>query len=237
MKTYIQIVLFTLFLSLVSQDSYSFEFRSSRFDIETEITLESFSKVEVYGNVDVYISEASEQKVKVVGNENIINELNFLTKNGVLYFSHGSSFDLKNRIVVYIQIPKIEGLKAGGSTDIIGEGLLSIKQGVFYVSGNSSILVELDSDSIDAHALGKGKLGLAGKVNNMTLAVEESATADAVNLFAENVTITTSSSEDIYIDVTNKLEVQIANNGNVVCKSMPTNKLLNRTGKGELLIN
>lgn len=234
MSTPIRLTFFSLIL-LLFQSSIATTIEHNKFDIEREINLAVFTKLFIYGNVEVFITESPIQKVTIVGPEEVVKDVSYSNEEGELRLVHGNKYDGKNRIQLHIQLQKIDAIFASGAVDIIGEGLFSMENGKLEAIGNSSIQMELDAKNIELFSKGYGKIGLAGKANTLDLNVEDKAMVEAVNLFVEYASINTSSSQDVYIDAFRKIDVTISSKGDVICKSKPMINTMNKSGKGQFI--
>jgi hypothetical protein len=178
----------------------------------------NFSRVEVSGSTNVYISRGSNFKVEVKGYSNILShfETKLVGTNLILKFKDDVNINNDNT-EVFITMPVLNGLKTAGSGSISTSG---------DFNGNAEFETTVE---------GSGNISIAlGSTQLFRSTISGSGNISAFGMLADKAETNTAGSGNIEISVNNELKVRIVGSGNVYYKNTPL-ITANITGSGAVI--
>lgn len=187
-----------------------------------ERDLSSFTGVSLGIAADVYLTQGSPQKVVIEADENKLDEIETVVKDGVLKIKT-EKWNLKLKDVkIWITIPEVEKLLVSGSGSILAETPVNADELVLKVSGSGKLKIpELNGDEIEAAISGSGDVFLAGTADEMEISISGSGSVLADGLKVDECGIKISGSGSCKIDVTGELDASISGSGKVTYYSNP----------------
>ena len=99
-----------------------------------------FSAIDARGSIDVIISDVTDAPVKVSGDENLIEYIETIVKNGVLNINFKDKKGFSSRIGLKVIVPnngRINSIKASGSCDVTIAGVLETDEMNIACTGSS----------------------------------------------------------------------------------------------------
>lgn len=141
------------------------------------------SKIEVHGNVELYISDGAVDNAKVYNKYYGENAL-VQNQNGVLHITSYSA----NKLVVWVTVSDLRELSAYDNAEVKSFGKLSALD--LTVKLHDQALATLNLDAFEARITlqGKSKADLSGTVEKGAMTFDRSTYLNTTNLVAANVT-------------------------------------------------
>lgn len=130
--------------------------------------VEGFTSINVRSGIDLYLKQGSVEKVTIVANEDKIDEIKTVLKNGVLEIyidrSSGSGFFNWNKqnAKAYVTVKDLKELQGTGGSDIFTESKLDLIKLSLKVAGGSDAKLDLDADELSCEATGGSDVTLTG---------------------------------------------------------------------------
>ncbi|SDP79015.1 Putative auto-transporter adhesin, head GIN domain [Mucilaginibacter sp. OK268] len=146
----------------------------------TDIT--RIDKIEVYGNVQVYVSNGPADEVKVY-NRYYAESALVQAKNGVLRIS---SYNKAEKLVVWVTAKELSGITAYDNANISSFGNLSAIELDVKLYNNASATLKLDAYSARVTMNDKACANLSGTVNEYCLNRSYGSSVNGSNLIAEH---------------------------------------------------
>jgi len=143
----------------------------------------NINKIEVHGNVQLYVTNGLNDKVKVYDNYYNQNAL-VQEQDGVLRIS-----SYKNeKLVVWVTVADLKSLSAFDNASVESFGKFSALD--FNLSLNNNAVANFDMDCIEAKIAvnDSAKANISGNAAQTSLVVNQSATLNATKLVADNIT-------------------------------------------------
>ena len=138
------------------------------------------NKIEIHGNVQVYVSDGTEDQVKVYNHYYAENAL-VQSQNGVLRISSYKA----EKLVVWVTANDLQSITAYDNADVKSFGKLSEIALDVNLYNNATATLNLDSYSASINVNDHAKAELTGAVNQCDLAYATSSTVNRVNFAAE----------------------------------------------------
>ncbi len=194
--------------------------------ITQDRTVTSFSRVEVEGAIDVYVSQGALAPVKLEGDENLLEYVEFIqegdrlkirTKNG---FNIQPSHDMK----IYLVAPYYRSIDVSGACDIIGQGKIDNGEDLeLKVSGAGDMTLEVDAPKISATISGSGSVNMKGQTKDFDLDLTGAGKARCYELLSENTRVDISGAGDAQVYASVKLKAQVSGAGSISYKGEAKN--------------
>lgn len=181
MKT--QILSFITLIILITVISNS-SFASNKKDRTAVVLSEAknFNKIEVRGNVELYLADGDVNNVKVYNNYYGESAL-VQNQNGVLRIASYT----KEKLVVYITVADLRALSVYDNATVKADKLSAIDLDV-NVFNNASAQLNLDAYSANISINDRAKADLSGTVTECSLQQNQSSTVNSTAFVAERLT-------------------------------------------------
>ena len=234
MKRSILIVLTSLFV--FSSCTKSIEGEGS---VVTEVrTLTGFTGVDLRCSADIIYKQASEFKVEVSGQQNILNVMITEVVNGnlVVRIKDDKRVKTNETLRVVVSSPVISYINNSGSGDIKSSEKITSTTLKLNISASGDIVLnELEAATLDATISGSGNVNvLAGVVELEKLNISGSGNMELANLRTTIANTTTSGSGYTKIYVVDELVCTISGSGSVYYKGAPS-VVKNISGSGNVV--
>jgi len=144
--------------------------------------LNTISKIEVHGNVELYLSDGTSDNVKIYSN-NYKGSVLAPDQNGVL---HISSYQTQ-KLLVWVTVSNLSNLSVYDNSDVRSFGLLSAIELNVKLYNNASAQLNLDVYQAYINLNDHAKADLSGNVNEAELDYTRSAFADTTNLVSAHL--------------------------------------------------
>jgi len=143
----------------------------------------NINKIEVYGNVELYISDAATDQVKVY-NQYYSESALVQNKNGVLRIS-----SYKNeKLVVWVSANDLRSVTAYDNAEIKSYGDLSKIEFNVDLHNNASATLNIDAFATNVSLADHAKANLTGRTEDLTLNRNFSSSVNSYKLAAAHVT-------------------------------------------------
>ena len=190
---------------------------------ERTLQLDDFTGLVLTTSADVYLTQGSTQSVRVVAQDNIIDNLETEVNNGVWKIKGKKPMRNYKAVNIYITIPDLSMAKISGSGDIEGQSAFRTENKVdLGISGSGDIELDIDAPAIDAGMSGSGDIELEGETGEFTISISGSGDVDASDLVSENCEVRISGSGGVKVHATDNLDVRISGSGDVYYKGRPS---------------
>ena len=202
--------------------------------IQEEVTVDPFTKITVFENVTLVLSQGSEQRVLIETGEYLRPEVNAQVVDGILMLTDTNDCNLFREYgltTVYVTAPNIDTIRSSTGFPISSEGTLAYNSlSLISESFNSpetettdgSFDLDVATQNLSIVANGIAYFQLRGTANNMnvTIAAGDSR-IEAENLLAQEVSLNHRGSNDIRINPQEVLRGVIRGTGDVVSFNRP----------------
>jgi putative autotransporter adhesin-like protein len=155
----------------------------------------AFTKLELQGALHADITAGAAQSVEISGDDNLVPLVTTEVKDQRLVIGTRKRVAPKLELLARISAPALAAVSVSGSTAIKLRG----------VAG----------DTFDLDTSGSAEIVASGKTHKLRVDVSGSASIDAHELAAEDVTVVVSGSGEIEVAATGVLDVQISGSGRV----------------------
>lgn len=191
-----------------------------------ERSVSSFTKVEVHGAIDVYLSQGKLTPVRIETDENLISYIEVIEEGNSLTLTSrkGYNLDPSRGIKVYISSPSIKSIDVSGASNITGQTKMDISDKmVLMVSGSGEMNMEVDAPKIEASISGSGEVNLKGKTRDFELSLSGAGNASCYELLSENTSVDISGAGGAEVYASQELKADVSGAGKVSYKGNAKN--------------
>lgn len=207
--------------------------------VRLEISVDSFSVVRVYQNIDVEVISAPEQRLELEFGEKLIDEFYAQVNSGVLSLENLNSCNWVRsyqKPKVYLYTPSIVQISQFGSGSISNSD--TIRADKFHLeveSGSGDISLTVVANEVSILTNGSANITLNGKANIFRPSFYwNNGRLYAYGLEAEKVIVRHRGYNDLFIWANQEIEGFIENEGHVYYHGTPSTITVEETWNGQL---
>jgi len=242
MKNYLFVLILFSIVSCDSEDSWDCiqkegEKIRREFFIDTLVT-----ELKVFDDIKLVLYSSDTQKFELIGGENLLNEVEFVSDTGTLHVFNRNSCRWSKppfNIELHVYSSKLRFIEKASYADIVsGDTLYHNLR--FKTLNPGTINLTLNNGSISFELYSLTNVTLKGKTNSFGFyyGLNRDARVDASNLIANRASLTHNGYNDIIVNPVQTLSYRIWNSGNIIVVNEPEN--LNEvevTGNGKLILD
>lgn len=205
MKTHSKIRLFLIlaFVSLFAFQSSAQKTGSGNV-VGKNITVSSFTGINVGGAMKVTLIQAEEQSVYIESDDNLFSEISAEVKNGILDLST-RNIRKATKLSAIITAPEINYVDASGASEVKGENVLNTTTFTLKASGASNVVLEIEADNLETLLSGASKASLSGNVINHNAKLSGASKLSAGKLETSVTHVDGSGASDAFVSANDKL--------------------------------
>ena len=190
--------------------------------VERTLNVSPFTGVGLAFSGDVFIKQGSTQSVKVVGQQNIIDNIDTEVKNGHWNIGFKKSVKKMSTLKVYITIPNLTKAVLSGSGNLSTDGQFNnVGELPVSLSGSGNINLTIDAKRVVSKISGSGNIKLSGSAGSHEIGISGSGNVNAFDLNSGECDVRISGSGNCRVDVKSNLDVRISGSGDVAYKGSP----------------
>lgn len=196
-----------------------------------------FKDIDASSQFEIHLAQGSEYKVKVEGEENIIDlmELQVTGDKLKIDFKNNTSIRPTHPLKVYITAPEYRDIEGSGACTFISEGRLTSKADVkIGLSGACETRIEIDAPKIDVDASGASEIRLKGQTRDFSVDASGASSINCFELLTENTSLDISGGGNAKVYASQSLHVSISGAGDVSYKGKPANIKKDISGAGSI---
>jgi hypothetical protein len=195
----------------------------------------NFEKVESLGSYNVYVSLDSVQSVFVEAESNILNYIETKVDNNTLIIKtqNGRCIDNHEPINIYVKTPYVSSLSLSGSGNIVADSLNAENMKV-RLSGSGDVTAKIFCNNLNVNLTGSGDIKLSGIAEKSDIELTGSGNISSLPLLENKSFTTITGSGDVYISVSEFLDVKISGSGSVYYQGNPAVNF-DVTGSGQII--
>jgi hypothetical protein len=217
--------------------------------IETEVVVASFTKVLVWDQIQLFVSQGDTQNIRVETGANLFPDIEFVVIDGQVNIYNNNQCNLIRDYgitKVFITAPNITEIRSSSSLPIIGIGLLQFPEltlisedegvpGITHTVGDFDLTLDVTKISIIANGL--SRFYLKGRAINATFSFYGgNGAVTAPNLIIEHATVFHRGSADWILYPEQSIRGSIVSVGNIICKNEPPIIKVDAPYQGQLIV-
>lgn len=185
-------------------------------------SVSNFSRIDVSGAIDVYVSQDSAFSVKVEIDNNLQEFIEVEREGDILRIHQRNNINLQasnGGIKVYVTAPVYSGMEASGACKIVGQNALVSPGNVdINLSGSCDVNLDIKAQAVSVDASGASSITLKGETRDFKVGGSGSTDVRAFELLAENASIDISGAGDVEVYASKKLDASASGSSDVKYK-------------------
>ena len=207
-------------------------FQSAGDIIQQTFEVGTFSKITVYKDVELFITQGATRSVLVETGENLINDVEVYVQNDRLILKDNNTCNLTRDYgitKVHVTVPNLTEIRNSSTLDVHSVGVLNFEElkllsedygGDFYNVGNFNLEVNCTTLRVVINNLTTNIISGTTEHLNISHASGDGR-FEGRNLVAQNVTIYHRGSNDIIVNPQQELKANLVSTGNVIAVNTP----------------
>ena len=216
--------------------------------VETEFTVQPFTKIIVWERVKLFIKQGDVQKVVVETGENLMNDVKVTVVDGKLEIRNNNACNLVRDYgltKVYVTTPNITDLRSSTGLLIESIGVLKfpslslasedqMNEDEYHIDGDFRL--DLEVGHLNVVANGLSKFYLNGSANSASLGLYAGdCRIFAENLIVQELNIYHRSTGEMVVNPQQSIKGKIVSLGNVISKNRPPTVEVEELYRGRLI--
>ena len=234
MKTFKNLVAL-LFVSIVAISSTAVAGNSD----ETEIRkVKDFDAIKVSAGIDLYLTMGDVEEVKIVANDDVIDEIVTEVNDGTLriYMKKSNWFNWKRNSPrkAYVTVKELNALSASAGSDVKTENTLKGEVLKIKASSGSDIEMDLFYKNVWLDTSSGSDARLSGRVKTFEAEASSGSDIKAQNLESKICKARASSGSDITINVSDELYAKASSGADIRYSGNPSLKDTEESSGGDV---
>lgn len=190
--------------------------------VERTVTLDPVKGITLPGSTKVFLSQGPTQQVRLVGQENVIENINLEVHGEVWQIGNKRPVWQSEPVKIYLTIETLRVIRISGSgsvqTDTRFTNLNNLE---LKISGSGKMDLDIEAEDIDASISGSGDLYLLGTASSLDFTISGSGGISASELKAKRASTRISGSGNIEVAVEDRLDARISGSGSIFYHGNP----------------
>ncbi len=201
--------------------------------------VKNFHAIKVSTGIDLYLTMGNSEEVKIVADDDIIDDIRTEVKDGILHIymkSKNTWFNWSGNKTrkAYVSVKKLDQLEASSGSDVESENTLEGDE--LAVKASSGADVKLDVHyrdfSIDTSSGSDAKI--RGKVKYLKAQASSGSDINAKELQSEKCKVSASSGSDISLSVSDEIIARASSGADIVYYGNPAMKDIDESSGGDV---
>jgi len=181
----------------------------------------SFDEVRVSQGITVYLSQGSDEHVKVEARGLALNEVITETHGSRLkiYLDDGNHRNIA--VKVYVTYKNLRGIAASSAAGVFSEGKIKTDRMDISVSSAADVEVEVEAQDVDVDVSSSGDLQISGKATTLEISASSAGGVDAYDLDAERVYVRASSAGSAKVSASKEINAKASSGASIRYRGNP----------------
>jgi len=205
---------------------------------KTEIRqITGFSSVKVSSGIDLYLTMGDAETVKVVADEEIIDNIKTEVENGTLkIFTKNSPFNwnFNKTRKVYVALKTLENLNASSGADVVSENLLKGNRLNISASSGSEVKLNIEYREVQLDSSSGSDAELSGSCHFFKASSSSGSDIAAPGLLSKVCHVNVSSGADAVVYASDELKANASSGGDVRYLGNPKSKNIDESSGGDV---
>ena len=201
--------------------------------------VKNFNGIKVSTGIDLYITMGNSEEVKIVADDDIIDDIVTEVKNGTLHiylekdnwFSWGG-FNKTRK--AYVTVKQLESIDASSGSDVRSENTLKGDELDIEASSGSDVNLDLVYKNVSLKTSSGSDAKLTGKAKYFTAAASSGSDIVARDFETEKCRIRASSGSDATVNVSDELEAKASSGADIRYYGNPKSRDTDESSGGDI---
>lgn len=248
MRLITQLLLAAGFFALSNTIFAQAEIKTTTYKISSR-QIQSFNAIKLQGPIDVYITEGTDDNIKLDAPDEILSRVVTEVNGGVLnihnrhdnwsngvksWFSDKSWWNTHKRITVYVTAKNVKSISISGSGKIYWNGGMTAEALKLRVRGSGRMEGKIAAHSVRSHISGSGHIELSGTAEGSTARISGSGSLAARNLITATSAVHVSGSGHAEVNANALVDASVHGSAHVGYAGNPKKISSSKSGSGSI---
>jgi len=187
-----------------------------------DVAFASFSRIEIVGDADVFITEGATQEVVIEAASNIIDRLiedSRVSNDGLILEINGCSMIESGELIVRVTIPELTNLEIRGDGSYTTEGVfVNISSLILDIAGDGQMDLQLDAvDMLSVQINGDGDIECSGLADLVSVDIDGDGQVNLVEMPVNVLDLDIRGDADCRLNIVEEIDININGDGNLAC--------------------
>lgn len=201
--------------------------------------VKDFNAIKVSTGIDLYLSMGNEESVKIVADDEIIDDIKTEVKDGTLHIymkqrNNWFNWNINKTRKAYVSVKELVALNASSGSDVETENTLEGDELEVKASSGSDVKLSLNVKKFSIDTSSGSDAKLSGKVKYLTAEASSGSDINASDLESVFCQAKASSGSDISLTVTEEIQARASSGGDIVYYGNPKSKDVNESSGGDV---
>ena len=197
--------------------------------------LESFSSVNVFGNIEVQLIKDEKEHMVINSREIDVSKISSRIDKSALKISMSKDlFSASKKVTIKLYYKNIVEINSTGGADIVSENVFKADKMKFYAASGGNISLSVDLNIIDASVSEGSVISLDGNVNYQKVLSKLNGTYDAFELISDNAVAKANTGGKIKIYAAKLIDAVARTKGYIGYKGKPGRTNFDSSSGGEI---
>jgi hypothetical protein len=194
-----------------------------------------FSKIEVFGSIDLEITKGDKNVAKLESKDVDLSEVKTTIKNNTLKISISDQlFDKKKHLNIQLTCKELKEIEGNGGAQVTAMSVIEGDKLVILGGSGSSIQAKVNLKSIEANAGEGGLISLEGKTSILTVTAVSGGTFDGYGLEADSTYVKSNTGSVCKVTANKFVDAAASTGGFIGLKGNPEKRQLKTTLGGKI---
>lgn len=188
-------------------------------------TTDSYDAIGCAGFMDFVLVQGTEGKIKIEGEENLLEYIVTEVKNEKLIVKVKKKINLrstKNKTIkITIPFEDISKVSLSGSGDVWNEDVIQGNNLAVALSGSGDIVLDIKTNTVKGAIAGSGDIKLKGSTNDLVAKISGSGDFHGFDLQANNTEVAIAGSGDAKVVSNQNLKARVSGSGDIRYRGNP----------------
>jgi hypothetical protein len=197
-----------------------------------------FSKLVVGNGIDVYLTQAAEESLRVEVEGFALADIVTEVADGTLRLSNTKSrtwFSGDREATVYIGFVQLSDINASSGSDITGRNDFTVDALAVHATSGSDIELGVHAQTLELAISGGSDVDVDGAVQSLKIDASGGSDVDAGSLEAENTVVTASGGSDANVRATASIVIDANGGSDVVVRGDPPERTVNNDQSSDVV--
>ena len=230
-------LLFTLVLSIITCIGIAANGKADKTEIRQ---VSNFNGIKVSTGIDLYITMGTAEEVKIVADDDIIDDLITEVKDGTLriymkqsnnWFNWNSGNQTRK---AYVTVKELQEINASSGSDVNSENTLTGENLKVGASSGSDVTLDIHYKNFSLDASSGSDAKISGKTKNFEAEASSGSDIKAQDLESSICRVSVSSGSDATVNVTSELYAKASSGADVLYYGNPQVKDIDESSGGDV---
>jgi len=235
MKT-VKLITISFILVIIGMSKTSFAGNSDKTEMRN---VGNFNGIKVSSGIDLYVTMGTTEEVKIIANNDIIDDIITEVKDGTLkiyikqsnnWFNWNNSGSRK----AYVTVKELVLLEASAGSDIKSENTLKGEELEVSTSSGSDVTIDVYYKNLKVDTSSGSDATVTGKVKTFEASSSSGSDLHAKDLESKICKVNSSSGSDATVSVTDELYAKASSGSDVYYYGNPTIKNIDESSGGDV---